>query len=57
VLDSFHMFVRCNPIEPVAALPAERIALVQIPDAPAIQMDPLSLSRHYRCDRAKAIIR
>ncbi|MGD0721615.1 MAG: TIM barrel protein [Roseiarcus sp.] len=49
VLDSFHVCVRGNPIEPIAALPADRIALVQVADAPAIQMDPLSLSRHYRC--------
>jgi 4-hydroxyphenylpyruvate dioxygenase len=49
VLDSFHACVRGNPIEPMASLPADRIALVQIADAPAIQMDPLSLSRHYRC--------
>ena len=49
VLDSFHACVRGNPIEPMAALPADRIALAQIADAPAIQMDPLSLSRHYRC--------
>jgi 4-hydroxyphenylpyruvate dioxygenase len=49
VLDSFHACVRNNPIEPMSALPADRIALVQIADAPAIQMDPLSLSRHYRC--------
>jgi 4-hydroxyphenylpyruvate dioxygenase len=49
VLDSFHACVRGNPIEPMAALPADRIALVQIADAPAIEMDPLSLSRHYRC--------
>lgn len=49
VLDSFHACVRNNPIEPMSALPADRIALVQVADAPAIQMDPLSLSRHYRC--------
>jgi 4-hydroxyphenylpyruvate dioxygenase len=49
VLDSFHACVRGNPIAPIAALPADRIALVQVADAPAIQMDPLSLSRHYRC--------
>jgi 4-hydroxyphenylpyruvate dioxygenase len=49
VLDSFHACVRDNPIEPMSALPADRIALVQVADAPAIQMDPLSLSRHYRC--------
>src|SRR6202167_3064407 len=49
VLDSFHICVRGNPIEPIAALPAEKIALVQVADAPALIMDPLSLSRHYRC--------
>lgn len=49
VLDSFHICVRGNPIEPIASLPADRIALVQVADAPAIEMDPLSLSRHYRC--------
>jgi 4-hydroxyphenylpyruvate dioxygenase len=49
VLDSFHICVRGNPIEPIANLPAERIALVQVADAPALAMDPLSLSRHYRC--------
>jgi 4-hydroxyphenylpyruvate dioxygenase len=49
VLDSFHACVRGNPIEPMSAIPPDRIALVQVADAPAIQMDPLSLSRHYRC--------
>ena len=49
VLDSFHICVRANPIEPIAALPPEQIALVQVADAPALVMDPLSLSRHYRC--------
>jgi 4-hydroxyphenylpyruvate dioxygenase len=49
VLDSFHICARGNPIEPIASLPPEKIALVQVADAPAIVMDPLSLSRHYRC--------
>ena len=49
VLDSFHICVRGNPIEPIASLPADGIALVQVADAPALAMDPLSLSRHYRC--------
>ena len=49
VLDSFHACVRGNPIAPMSAIPAEKIALVQVADAPALQMDPLSLSRHYRC--------
>jgi 4-hydroxyphenylpyruvate dioxygenase len=49
VLDSFHICARGNPLAPIADLPAERIALVQVADAPALRMDPLSLSRHYRC--------
>ena len=49
VLDSFHACVRGNPLAPMSAIPAEKIALVQVADAPALQMDPLSLSRHYRC--------
>jgi 4-hydroxyphenylpyruvate dioxygenase len=49
VLDSFHICVRNNPIAPIAELPADRIALVQVADAPAISMDPLALSRHHRC--------
>ena len=49
ILDSFHICVRGNPIAPIADLPADRIALVQVADAPALTMDPLSLSRHYRC--------
>ena len=34
VLDSFHICARGNPIEPIAGLPAEKIALVQVADAP-----------------------
>ena len=49
VLDSFHACVRGNPLEPMSVIPADRIALVQVADSPALQMDPLSLSRHYRC--------
>lgn len=49
VLDSFHICVRNNPIAPIAELPADRIALVQVADAPSILMDPMSLSRHHRC--------
>lgn len=49
VLDSFHICARKNPIAGIAQIPADRIALVQLADAPAIVMDPLSLSRHHRC--------
>ena len=49
VLDSFHACARGNAIEPMSAIPPDSIALVQVADAPALQMDPLSLSRHFRC--------
>lgn len=49
VLDSFHAIQRGNPLSPIADLPASHIALVQVADAPAILMDPMSLSRHHRC--------
>ncbi|MDF2116755.1 TIM barrel protein [Roseiarcaceae bacterium H3SJ34-1] len=49
VLDSYHICVRNNPLAPIADIPAGRIALVQLADAPAILMDPMSLSRHHRC--------
>ncbi len=49
VLDSFHICARKNPLAPIAQIPGDRIALVQLADAPAIVMDPMSLSRHHRC--------
>lgn len=49
VLDSYHICVRKNPLAPIAQIPAGKIALVQIADAPDILMDPMSLSRHHRC--------
>lgn len=49
VLDSFHICVNRNPIEPLAEIPAARIGLVQLSDAPGILMDAMALSRHHRC--------
>jgi 4-hydroxyphenylpyruvate dioxygenase len=48
VLDSFHAFVRGNPVAELARLPGERVFLVQLSDAPNLLMDPLALSRHHR---------
>jgi 4-hydroxyphenylpyruvate dioxygenase len=48
VLDSFHCFVRNNPLPESADLPGEKIFLVQLSDAPNLLMDPLALSRHHR---------
>jgi 4-hydroxyphenylpyruvate dioxygenase len=48
VLDSFHTLAPGYPVAPIAAIPADRIAFVQLADAPAISMDVLQLSRHLR---------
>ena len=48
VLDSFHTLCIRDDIEPIARIPSERIFFVQIADAPLIQLDPLSWSRHFR---------
>jgi len=48
VLDSFHTLCIRDDIEPIANIASERIFFVQIADAPLIQLDPLSWSRHFR---------
>ncbi|MFN3613861.1 MAG: bifunctional sugar phosphate isomerase/epimerase/4-hydroxyphenylpyruvate dioxygenase family protein [Rubrimonas sp.] len=48
VLDSFHTLAPGYPVAPIATIPADRIAFVQLADAPAIEMDALQLSRHLR---------
>ncbi|HEX8664153.1 MAG TPA: TIM barrel protein [Beijerinckiaceae bacterium] len=49
VLDSFHTLVRSTDLGAMRAIPSDRIFLVQIADAPRLEMDYLSWSRHYRC--------
>ncbi|RKR03428.1 4-hydroxyphenylpyruvate dioxygenase [Kushneria sinocarnis] len=49
VLDSFHTLALDLPTDPIAAIPGERIFLVQLADAPVMDMDVLSWSRHHRC--------
>jgi 4-hydroxyphenylpyruvate dioxygenase len=49
VLDSFHILARGTDLGPIRAIPKDRISLVQIADAPLLDMDYLSWSRHYRC--------
>ena len=49
VLDSFHAFARRTDLKPLAAIPGDRIFLVQLADAPWLEMDALSWSRHFRC--------
>jgi 4-hydroxyphenylpyruvate dioxygenase len=48
VLDSFHTLARNTDLKAIRAIPRDRIFLVQIADAPALDMDPLSWSRHFR---------
>jgi 4-hydroxyphenylpyruvate dioxygenase len=48
VLDSFHTLVRRIDPDTIRAIPADRIFIVQIADAPAIDMDLIYLSRHFR---------
>lgn len=49
ILDTFHILSRELDIAAVGAIPRDRIFLVQIADAPKLQMDHLSWSRHWRC--------
>ncbi len=48
VLDSFHIFARKTDLKPIASIPREKIFLVQLADAPLLDMDSLSWSRHFR---------
>ncbi|MBM6593135.1 bifunctional sugar phosphate isomerase/epimerase/4-hydroxyphenylpyruvate dioxygenase family protein [Microvirga pudoricolor] len=49
VLDSFHVLARGTDLSAIRSIPADRIFLVQMADAPKLDMDYLSWSRHYRC--------
>ena len=48
VLDSFHIFARKTDLKPIRAIPRDRVFLVQLADAPVLDMDSLSWSRHFR---------
>lgn len=48
ILDSFHTLARQVPVESIRAIPGDRILFVQLADAPAIPMDLLYWSRHFR---------
>ncbi|MGL5736559.1 MAG: bifunctional sugar phosphate isomerase/epimerase/4-hydroxyphenylpyruvate dioxygenase family protein, partial [Beijerinckiaceae bacterium] len=49
ILDTFHIQSRAIDLKPIANLPKEKIFFVQVADAPLLQMDYLSWSRHWRC--------
>src|SRR5947207_2790727 len=49
VLDSFHIYARKTDLRQLNAIPGDRIFLVQLADAPWLDMDVLTWSRHFRC--------
>ena len=49
VLDTFHIIARKVPLDAISSIPGDKIFLVQVADAPTLEMDPLSWSRHFRC--------
>jgi 4-hydroxyphenylpyruvate dioxygenase len=49
ILDSFHSLARNIPNESLREIDPARIFIVQLADAPLMQMDFLSWSRHFRC--------
>ncbi|MBB3948869.1 bifunctional sugar phosphate isomerase/epimerase/4-hydroxyphenylpyruvate dioxygenase family protein [Aureimonas jatrophae] len=48
ILDSFHTLARGIDPTTICSIPRDKIAIVQMADAPKLDLDPLSWSRHYR---------
>jgi 4-hydroxyphenylpyruvate dioxygenase len=48
ILDSFHTLARKIDVETIRSIPGDRIFIVQLADAPRIDMDLLYWSRHFR---------
>ncbi len=48
ILDSFHTLARGIDPQSIRSIPGDRIFIVQLADAPRLEMDLLSWSRHYR---------
>jgi 4-hydroxyphenylpyruvate dioxygenase len=48
-LDSFHILARGTSLAGIAAIPAGKLFMLQLADAPRMRMDELQWSRHYRC--------
>ncbi|MBO3761547.1 sugar phosphate isomerase/epimerase and 4-hydroxyphenylpyruvate domain-containing protein [Ciceribacter sp. L1K22] len=48
ILDSFHTLARKIDVNSIRAIPGDRIFIVQLADAPLIEMDLLYWSRHFR---------
>src|SRR5690606_2935842 len=48
ILDSFHSLSRRIPSDTIRSIPGDKIFIVQLADAPALDMDLLYWSRHFR---------
>lgn len=48
ILDSFHSLSRRIPSDTIRSIPGDKIFIVQVADAPALDMDLLYWSRHFR---------
>jgi 4-hydroxyphenylpyruvate dioxygenase len=48
-LDTFHILAKGTDLAPIRSIPRERICLVQLADAPRLDMDVITWSRHFRC--------
>jgi 4-hydroxyphenylpyruvate dioxygenase len=48
-LDSFHILSRKTDLTSIRSIPGDKIVLVQLADAPWLDMDVMSWSRHFRC--------
>src|SRR6202012_916350 len=46
---SFHIFARKTDLKAIRSIPADKIALVQLADAPWLDIDVINWSRHFRC--------
>jgi 4-hydroxyphenylpyruvate dioxygenase len=49
VLDSFHSLARGLPSASIGDIRPEKLFIVQVADAPVMEMDLLNWSRHFRC--------
>lgn len=48
ILDSFHALAPALPTRAIRSIPGDKIFLVQLADAPKLELDILSWSRHFR---------
>jgi 4-hydroxyphenylpyruvate dioxygenase len=48
-VDTFHLLARGDDETALAGIPGDRVAYLQVADAPHLSMDVLEWSRHHRC--------